>query len=515
MNRDERRRTVNTGPGMVQKLVGKAFELHQARQFAAAEAGYREALRREPGHADATRLLGEVLIDRGQASEAATLMRGFIGARPGDTRSLYTLANALRLSGQLEESVSAYGKLLERERDFTNARYELGIVFRLLQREVEAAAAFRICVAALPGWAPGWRELGTTLAVLGDLDGAATALQRAVTLAPAMGEAVRALASLRPEALCIAQLEALGRDMRVPAAERTDILFALGRRLDAEGAYEAAFKALSAANALVRAIAGGLDRARLAADVSRLIAAFPEGAGDSTLGDPSEEPVFILGMPRAGSSLFEQIAASHPAVYGAGELNGIGTIAAQLGEEAGPEWTRETIGAAASGHLAWLRANSGGARRIIDKMPDNVFQLGLIATLFPNARVIFCARDRRDVALSCFFQHFSRPLRFDTDLDDCAFRTEQVERLISHWRQALPLRSMVMSYEALLAAPEAESRRLIDFLGLDWEPACLEFHKTKRAVRTASWSQVRQELYTGAAGRWRHYAAHLPAELHA
>ena len=162
-----------------------------------------------------------------------------------------------------------------------------------------------------------------------------------------------------------------------------------------------------------------------------------------------------------------------------------------------------------------LRSRAGDARRIIDKMPDNVFQLGLIATLFPNARVIFCARDARDLALSCFFQNFTAPLRYDTDLEDCAFRIAQTERLMAHWRTALPLRWLVMDYEALLAEPETESRKLIDFLGLDWDPACLDFHKTTRTVRTASWPQVRQALYQHAAGRWRHYAAHLPPALDA
>jgi hypothetical protein len=212
-------------------------------------------------------------------------------------------------------------------------------------------------------------------------------------------------------------------------------------------------------------------------------------------------------MPRSGSSLFEQIAASHPLVFGAGERFGIGAIAQRLGWAPSPAWTPASIAEAADRYLAEVPAD--GAERIIDKMPDNIFQLGLIATLFPNARIIFCERDPRDLALSCFFQHFAQPYGFDTDLEDIGFRIQELERLKSHWLQALPLRCLTFSYEQLLAAPEAESRRLIDFLGLEWDEKCLAFHQTERVVRTASWSQVRKPLYSDSAGRWKNYQAHL------
>ena len=169
----------------------------------------------------------------------------------------------------------------------------------------------------------------------------------------------------------------------------------------------------------------------------------------------------------------------------------------------------ESLRTEAETYLRTQQAKAGNAARIIDKMPDNIFQLGLIATLFPQARVIFCARDPRDTIISCFFQHFSQPLAYDTDLQDCAFRLREIERLTRHWQNVLPLCHMTLSYEALLADPQAESRDLISFLGLEWEPQCLDFHLSARAVRTASWAQVRQPLYQTAAGRWRNYEPHL------
>ena len=161
-------------------------------------------------------------------------------------------------------------------------------------------------------------------------------------------------------------------------------------------------------------------------------------------------------------------------------------------------------------HLERLKALGGCAERVIDKMPDNVFKLGAIATLYPGARVIFCQRDPRDTCLSCYFQKFTAgQLVFSYDLADCAKRYLETERLIAHWRRVLPLRMLDVEYEALVGDIEEQSRRIIAFLGLDWEPGCLEFHRTTRIVATASAWQVRQPLYDRAVARWRKYEAHL------
>jgi hypothetical protein len=152
----------------------------------------------------------------------------------------------------------------------------------------------------------------------------------------------------------------------------------------------------------------------------------------------------------------------------------------------------------------------GGADRVIDKLPDNIFMLAVIATLYPAARIIFCRRDPRDIGVSCFFQKFSAGLlTFSYDLADCGRRIRETERLAAHWHRVLPLRWLDVRYESLVADLEGESRRLIEFLGLAWEPACLDFHRTIRTVQTASSWQVRQPLYHRSVGRWRHYERHL------
>ena len=217
-------------------------------------------------------------------------------------------------------------------------------------------------------------------------------------------------------------------------------------------------------------------------------------------------------MPRSGTTLVEQIAASHTRVFGAGELKDIEPIANELAPHQGsvaPWLQAEQVRRLADEQLERLRALGGAAERVMDKMPDNIFHLGTIATLYPKARVIFCHRDPRDICLSCYFQNFMEGQEYSYDLADCARRYVETARVAEHWRQVLPLAMLEVSYETLVENFEQEARRLIAFLGLDWEAACLNFHRTERAVVNASAWQVRQPLYQRSVGRWRHYERHL------
>jgi hypothetical protein len=230
-------------------------------------------------------------------------------------------------------------------------------------------------------------------------------------------------------------------------------------------------------------------------------------------GSPSQAPVFIVGMPRSATSLVEQIAASHSRVFGAGELHELGEIWETLSTHnrgrAVEKWDAAFARRLADRHVGSLKALGNGAVRIIDKMPDNIFFLWLVAALFPSARMILCRRDLRDVCLSCYFHHFTEGHLYAYDLADCGARALEIDRLGAHWLRVLPFEMLTIDYEKLVSDPEAESRRLIEFLGLEWEPACLEFHRTERPVLTASAWQVRQPLYTRSLGRWCRYEPHL------
>src|SRR5262249_27118340 len=242
----------------------------------------------------------------------------------------------------------------------------------------------------------------------------------------------------------------------LPVEERAAAGFAVGKALDDADRYDEAFAAYEAANRLygaARAAAGDrFDAGGLTRGGDRLIAGLTPGffAAGNAVGHPSDLPVFIVGLPRSGTSLVEQIAASHSRVHGAGELKSIGEAAATLGPLDAP-WTQAAVRGVADAYLERLAERGGGAERLIDKLPDNIFKLGVIATLFPAARIVFCRRDPRDIAVSCFFQKFSAgSLTFSYDLADCGRRIRETERLADHWRRVLPLRCLDVQYESLV-----------------------------------------------------------------
>ncbi len=385
----------------------------------------------------------------------------------------------------------------------------------------DIASAILCCQGALtlnPNEASLWNDLGRCFLAVGNFDKAIESFRRALGIDPDLADAYRNLALCRKlpaDGPGMARSVALAARAALPAEDRAAAYFAVGKALDDAGRHDEAFVAYDLANLLyraARAAAGDrFDAAALACQVNRSIAVFTPGffATVGNWGNPSNVPVFVVGLPRSGTSLVEQILASHSRILGAGELRDIGEVAAQLGPVDAP-WTQAMVRQAADAHLGRLNRLGNGAARVIDKLPDNIFMLGVIATLYPSARVIFCRRDPRDVGLSCYFQKFSAgSLTFSYDLADCGRRIRETERLAAHWRRVLPLRCMDIHYEALVADLEGETRRLVEFLGLGWEPGCLDFHRTARVVQTASSWQVRQPLYHRSVGRWRNYKRHL------
>lgn len=228
-------------------------------------------------------------------------------------------------------------------------------------------------------------------------------------------------------------------------------------------------------------------------------------------GSESERPVFIFGLPRSGTTLVEQVLASHSQVHGAGELRlgrdhfealGGGKEEQALATVATLD--AETIRRLAQTHLEHLRALDGTAVRIVDKMPDNYLYLGVLAALFPRATFIHCRRDVRDVAVSCWMTQF-RSISWANHPDHIAARFRDYGRLMQHWQGVLPVPLLEVRYEDMVADLEGQARRLIEACGLVWESACMHFHRTQRPVRTASVSQVRQPLYSRSVARWKHY----------
>ena len=283
--------------------------------------------------------------------------------------------------------------------------------------------------------------------------------------------------------------------------------FALGKLYDDEGEYDSAFRYFKAGNELRKA-GHGFSLNEEPAFVERSIAAYQRElfAEFRGVGNESARPVFVVGMMRSGTTLVEQILASHPQIHGHGELEGIRWIAQSLGGQALDD---DTIRRLAAQYLAGLERDAGESIRSVDKMPHNFRFLGLITLLFPRAKLIHCVRDPRDTCLSCYFHDFGIRNTFTRDLEELGRFYRTYRRLMAHWHAVLPAPILDVPYEELVVNQEFWSRKIVDFVGVSWDARCLEYHKNDRPVVTSSFWQVRQPIYSSSIGRWRHYEKHL------
>jgi tetratricopeptide (TPR) repeat protein len=466
---------IELDPNLADAYIGVATAHRALEEFGLAEAALRRAISLQPNLNRAMSHLATLLGEQDRFIESVTLHE-----------------KAIELAPSLGSQIIEYARTLYRAGDF------LGAV-KLYRRAIELEEGIAFV----------WNELGRTLRVLGKLNEARACFERAHALDPEFVDAHRNLALLADDQNHNDRKSQLISLLNKPSLTEQDKAiagFALGKIFDDEERYDEAFGAYSSANKRIEQLnqAAGrqFDCDALRRDVDRLIGTqIPSYSRAETL---SDLPVFIVGMPRSGTSLVEQIAASHSHVYGAGELRDIRRISQALG---GGD-VRAATGLAQD-HIARLTELGRGAIRVIDKMPDNVFFLDTIASVFPQARVIFCTRNSMDLCLSCYFQLFSSGNAFSYNLTDCGRRDVQVRRLIEHWQRSLPLASLTVQYENMVEGLETECKRIIDFLDLSWEPSCLEFYRTDRAVATASGWQVRQPIYSRSIGRWKHYENHL------
>jgi tetratricopeptide (TPR) repeat protein len=482
------RRAIELAPRSLEAWVAFAAASTDRKDHKTAELAWQAALELQPDDPGLLQEHAKSLMELKHFDAALAVFRKVDAAVPGQSAARYGMAGALVGSGQISAAADICRQVLEAVPD----------------------AMF-------------WLLLANCEAMLGHFDAAADAYRSALALDPRAAGALHDLAVLsrrQDDDVASQAARIVLADPSRSIRDRVAAGFTLGQVYDRQGAYDAAFEAYADANRLLRndRISQGFlfDRNNFSALVDRQIALIGPQTFVATAnwGDPSDVPVFVVGMPRSGTSLVEQIAASHKSVFGAGERTELFGILGNLDgdkTECPPEaWERSAARREATAYVQKLRELGGDAARVIDKQPDNILCLGQIAVLFPRARVVVCRRDLRDVGLSCFFQYFrDDPLVWTDDLADCAFRAREIERLMDHWRQVLPISILEIQYETLVGNLEAESRRLIDFLGLAWDPACLSFHETERAVATASHWQVRQPLYASSAGRWRHYRRHL------
>jgi tetratricopeptide (TPR) repeat protein len=516
------RRAIALKPGLAVAHCNLACVLNEQRAFEDARGCASRAVALMPGLAEAQIALAVALVGLRRFSEAEGPYRRALALQPDRATTHSDLGVVLTELERFDEAVQCHERAIELVPNAAGWHYELGAtLFRAADLHA-SETSYRRALACAPEAALAWNGLGTVLRALGRFGEAISCYRRALELDPGLTEAEHSLAVTGQQSYDGAEAERLRASLADPELATGDQIaagFALGTLLDNAERFDEAFAYFAEANALHRqqlgAIGARFDFAALRREVDGLIERCTPALFSlaTDWGNRSELPVFIVGMPRSGTTLVEQIAASHSRVFGAGERKNIGQISAALlahnNDRPAERWDAQFARELAEEHIAFLQELGGGAARVTDKLPDNVFLLGVIAALFPAARVILCRRDPRDIGLSCYFHLFAEPMPFAYDLADCGRRLLEVERLTEHWRSVLPLRVLTIDYEALVANLERVSRRLIEFLGLDWEPACLEFYRTQRPVLTASSWQVRQPLFHRSVGRWRRYERHL------
>jgi tetratricopeptide (TPR) repeat protein len=434
------------------------------------------------------------------------------------------LGNALLEARRIDEAAASYTRAIAIDPRSALAHLSLATAFRLQARGAEAESSCRAALALEPANAEALSLLGELLADQGRFSEAAMWFQRAIDADADFPFAYCGIAAHRKMTpVDTAWLEGARSVLaqRPPLRHAINLHFALGKYFDDVERYDEAFGHYRQAHEHAKRYGSKYDAGKLARRVDRLIALFDApflrahamrwAPAGPIAGPPADPPVFIIGMPRSGTSLAEQILASHPAVFGAGEI--VFWDAAFDAHETGDlvgEAGASRLSRIAGDYLERVRTLAGGAARVVDKMPANFLYAGLIQAALPDARFIHMRRHPLDTCLSIYFQNFFNKAAYADDLDDLADYYLQYARITGHWRNVLPSnRLLEVPYEGLISDQEGWTRRMIDFIGLPWDPRCLDFHATERAVITASKWQVRQKIYAKSAGRWRNYEKHL------
>lgn len=513
-------RVLELGPPNAETLSSRADCLSELGRVEEALAGYDAAIALKPGLAEAHNNRGGALWRLGRLDEALAAYRQAAALNPNVPSHLFNSASALFVLGRFSEALAAYDGVIAQGPGFAPAHLGRGDALFALQDSEGALESYSRTISLDPENARAWARLARTLGVLGRSGEAAAAAGRAVGLDGANPEAWQILASLKrfgPGDPDLERMEAALADAearQVDPEDRLNLQFALGRAWLEAGEAGRAFAHLARANSL--------QRSRLEFDIDAYLATLGAMAGSigaetidrlAQSGDPSDQPVFIVGMPRSGTTLIEQILASHPEVHGAGELTLVDRLARRLpgaGEGLSEALSPGALASLGAEYASQARALAPGAARLTDKLPGNFVYAGLIHLMLPNARIIHCIRDPLDTCLSCYETRFAKGNPYTYDLRELGRRYRGYERLMAHWRRILPANRFIeVRYEDVVADLQGQARRLLGFCGLEWDEACLEFHRTRREVWTASSGQVRRPLYASSIGRGQACAAYL------
>ena len=505
------------------KEMALAAEHQKEGRLEEAERLYRRVLQDNPRNVDALRLLAQIASGAGHADDAERLLLEALRHAPDYLLAILDLGQLYKEEDRYAEAIGCFDRAIALEPMRAQAHSMRASTLARASFTAEAAAAYRHCLELRPRNAGALLGLGHVLKASGAVTGAIAAYDECRRLAPDSGETYWSLANLKTyrfDEETVAAMEKHAASADLPVQSRVNFLFALGKAREDEGDYERAWQHYRHGNETQRA-AVSYDPVQTEVVNDRIVAAFSADflASIQGAGDPDPAPIFILGLPRSGSTLLEQVLASHSAIEGTAELPYVGRLATSIGRRSGtgvkyPEAVRELdparFAALGAEYLSLARVHRrAAAPRFIDKMPNNFPNVGLIASMLPNAKIVDARRHPLDACLSCYRQLFARGQNFTYDLTEIGEYWLQYQRMMDHWHSVLPGRVLTVQYEDVVADFEAQARRLLEFCGQPWEDACLRFWESERPVRTPSAEQVRQPIYDRSVGHWRRYERHL------
>ena len=494
----------------LQGLLIRGNKYVESGSFDEAIVCFQKVLASDPGNAEVRHLLGVIFCRMGRYEEGEEQLRLAIKAKKDFADAHHNLGSLLRSQGRIRESEQPLRHALKLKPTLVEAQVSLGATLYLLGRMDESRGCLQKALRVAPRNVDALANLGQLSALEGRFEESETWFKRTLAEDPNAWLAWSGLAALGKMSgdtwLRGAQASA---ESGLPVMNEASVRNAIGRYYDKAGDFPQAFRSFRHSKELVKTAAVPYDRGAQTLRLEKLtkfysrgtLANFGSGASDSAL------PILVIGVPRSGTSLVEQIIASHPMVGGAGEVEFWSQAAAKrpgalLQEMPDEDATRRL----AAEYLRVLRERSGKVAHVVDKSLFNAEYLGLIHRAFPKARLVHVQRDPIDTCLSCYFQDFPPSLNFTLDLSDLAHFYRQRHELMEHWRRVLPSGAMLdVPYEGLISDQEGWTRRILEFLGLPWDEACLAFDKTERSVLTASYWQVRQKVYGTSVGRWHHY----------
>jgi len=489
-------------------------------QLLPAQQCYRAVLDKDPNQPDALHLMGLIAMEAKLTSAAIQMLKRAVGRKPADPALRGSYADALMEDGDPVAAERQLRRALKLSPEDQELRCKLARCLAMLGQEESADRIFQAVLACDPRHRTALLAYAGFLVQVGKFDLAETLYRKAIDTGIDPAAALVGLAGCRKFHAAPPELADIRRLLEQPglkAPEAIKLCRAAAKICNDIEEYDEAFQYYVSSKKIIgptplKPDYAGRYRALRSFFTSEFFTA------RTSYGDRSEKPVFIVGMPRSGTTLTEQIIASHPKAAAAGEIGSIRKIAVSLGFEAADsgEFARRVAAlkpreatTLARECLSMLSRFSSRAARVTDKLPHNFEVLGLAALLLPEAKIIHCRRSPLDTCVSCYLTPLKEAHAYAQDLTALGEYYREYSALMEHWRQVLPTPILEVSYEALVTEPEKEARRLLDFIGLDWDPACLDFQAGGRAVRTISVAEVRRPIYRTSIERWRRYEKFL------